>query len=375
MSESSSGKSLLIIGGGILGAVVLILIIVFVISLFKPKHISYEMMEARMVDAAKRYYSKNPSLLPAEDEEVILNYDSLVQEKYIKTLPELLKDGDKCSAHVIVNKTDTDYSYTPYLNCPGSYETVEIYKLLIDSNNIVTSGSGLYKDDNGSYYYRGEVTNNYIKLGQVEKNSKKIDNIWRIVSIESDNTIKIKSLNKLNKSYVWDDRYNENRKTNYGYNTFELSRIKATLNELDINEVIDSTFKSKLVAKNLCIGKRSDNDQDKSGSLECSELSSDKYLFGLLTPYEYMRASLDENCNNTISRSCANYNYLSSSKSTEWTLTASNADDYHVYYYDGRSYATTGAYNNKSIYPTAYLNSKTFFVSGTGTFSDPYIVK
>ena len=254
MSESTNGKSLLILGGGILGVIVLILIIVFVVSLFKPKQISYEQLEARMVEATKKYYEKNPSGLPHDNEETTLTYDVLVQNDLIKPMNELLKNSNNCNAYVIVNKNTSTYIYTPYLNCVGSYETIELYKLLIDSNNIVTSGSGLYKG-NGEYYYRGEVTNNYIKLGQIEKNSNKVDNIWRIIGIGADNSIKIKSLNNTGELYAWDDRYNETKKVNYGYNDFEISRMKDKLKELEKSNILmDDKYKSKLISnESFCI--------------------------------------------------------------------------------------------------------------------------
>lgn len=375
MSESKNGKTLLIVGGGILGFVILLLIIVFIASLFKKKSISYEKLELRMVEAAKSYYKKNPKLLPHDNEETTLSYETLSSNGFIDPLKDLVKGGENCTAYVLVDKKTGTHLYTPFLNCPGSYETVELYKLLIDKNNIVTSGSGLYKDNN-EYYFKGEVTNNYIKLGEIEKYSKKVDNLWRIISIKADNTIKIKSLNNTGTLYVWDDRYNEQKRTNYGYNDFEVSRIKDTLKSLEKDDVLmEAKYKSKLVKKNICVGKRRDNDEDITGILECSVMSNDMYMFGLISPYEHMKASLDANCNSTISRSCSNYNYLASNKNSEWTLTAFEDNNYQVYSYDGSVFTLSTAYNRKNIYPTAFLDTKTFYVSGTGTYSDPYIIK
>ncbi len=50
--------------------------------------------------------------------------------------------------------------------------------------NIVTSGDGLYKDDieENKYIYKGANPNNYIKLD---------NDLWRIISIEPDNTLKV----------------------------------------------------------------------------------------------------------------------------------------------------------------------------------------
>lgn len=376
MSESMNKKTLIILGGGIIGIIILILLITFIISITKKHYIKPEVLESKMVEAARKYYSKNTSLLPSVSEETMVSYDTLTKEQYIKPINEMIKDGNKCNAHVTVNNNNSQYIYTPYLYCEGIYETKELYKILLDTNEVVTNGSGLYSDSNGGYYFKGEVTNNYIKLGQVERYSSKKDNIWKIMSIESDNTIKIKSTLNTGKTYVWDDRYNETKKSNYGYNNFEMSRIKDTLKSLnESNIMLSDIYKNKLVARKLCIAKKNENDEDKTGTHECSVLSEDVYLFGLLNPYEYMRSSLDYNCKNILSPSCANYNYLSENRSSEWTLNAYANNDYQVYTFDGKNFSISGAYNNKNIYPTAYLNNKTYYVSGTGTYSDPYIIK
>ena len=61
----------------------------------------------------------------------------------------------------------------------GSSQSVDSIK-----ENVVTSGDGLYKDsyESGRYFFKGANPNNYIIFNNSE---------WRIVSIESDGTIKI----------------------------------------------------------------------------------------------------------------------------------------------------------------------------------------
>lgn len=376
MSESTSLKTLIIVGGGILGFVLLILLIVWITSIAKGHYVTYETLEAKMVEASKKYYSKNPTLLPAEDEETTLYYDTLVTEEYIKPLNKMLKDGDKCSAYVVISNVASNYDYAPYINCPGSYETQELYKVILKNNPVVTSGSGLYSDGDSGYYFRGEITNNYVKLGTIDDYGEEVDNLWRILSIEKDNTVKIRATKYTEDSYTWDDRYNETQENNYGYNKFEISRIKDTLANLIKEPIImDEEYKSKLVAKKLCVGRRELEDTTKNGSAECSVMSNDKYYFGLLSPYEYMRISLDDNCKDTSSISCSNYNFLRSDQNDEWTLSATITNDYEVLSFNGTRYNLESAYMEKNIMPSAYLNTRTFFVSGTGTMSDPYIIK
>jgi len=375
--EKSNNKSFILIGGGLIVFLLLILLIVWIISLRKGNFTTYERVIEKMEKATVEYYKKNEK--PVEEGEHYLSYNTLVDAGYIKPLNKLLKNGDECNAHVIVINNSLNYSYTPYLNCPGNngYETIELYKRLTESINVVTSGSGLYKATDGSYYYRGEVTNNYIKLGTVKKDNKNIDNIWQILSIDSDGAIKIRNTRSTNDTYLWDDRYNSITGFNNGYNDFELSRLKDTLKFLgNRDSVMSSEYRSKLTPKKLCIGKRNDEDSIKDGSIECSVMSNDKYSVGLIATYEYMRISLDNNCNKTVSPSCSNYNFLNNStKNNEWLLTAFRDNSFKSYAITNNSLSLSNADNEKYLYLTAYLTNKSFYLKGTGTLNDPYEIR
>ena len=365
------------VGLGLIIFLLLLLLIIWIISKSKGTYTTYEKVIEKMEKATVEYYKTNQR--PIDNGEFYLSYDVLVDGGYIKPLNKLLKNGDECNAHMIVINKDSNYSYTPYLNCTGNngYETIELYKRLIDSANIVTNGSGLYKANDGSYYYRGEVTNNYIKLGTIKREDKELDNIWRILSIESDGTIKIRNTRSTNSSYVWDDRFNESAGFNYGYNDFEKSRLKDTLIFLSNRDsVMTEKYRTKLVPKKLCIGKRSDEDTFKNGSIECALMSNDTYDVGVIATYEFMRISLDDNCNRTISQSCANYNFLSGSgHNNEWLLTANKDDDKNSYMFNGTVLQTSKNNNAKYLYLTAYLTNKSFYLKGSGTLNDPYEIR
>lgn len=373
-------KKLIIIGSSVIGVIVLLLIILWLVSIFGGKKLTYEQVEEKIVNAAEKYYKDNPTMLPASDGDYSLSYQTLVDAGYIKPLSELLKDGDKCSAEVTVNAQNSAYSYIAFLNCPGNYETKELKSIITEK--VVTSGEGLY-NDNGTYYYKGENVNNYIIIGMSgnEKEEKAITG--RIMSIESDGTIKVRLDKKTDGTYTWDDRYNENRGYNDGYNIFEKSRLKDTLKQLETEDkenidtlILSSKVKSKLVSKKLCIGTRTESDTTKDGSSECSVLSTDTYLFSLMAPYEYMRASMDDNCKNLTDLSCSNYNYLSDyDQSSEWLLTATNQNDYKAFEFDGTDISLSKTSSSKRLKFIVNLNKHTFYKSGTGTSVDPYIIK
>ena len=376
MSESSGGKRLIIVGSIIVGILIVILLVVWFLSKRKPTYVSYDKAIDTMQRAAAKYYDRNNDKLPVEDGDYILSYETLVSANLINPLNELLVDGNTCNAHIIVTNKSNFYTYTPYLNCENGYKTVELYKVLTAEDNIVTSGKGLYKDENGEYYFRGDVSNNYIKLGRTSYNKEEVDNIWRIMGIESDNTIKIRKIYPTNSSYVWDDRYNEEASRAYGYNKFELSKIKDIFEKLETSGyVLTKEYRNKIVAKKLCIAPRKTDDTTKDGSTECATLSEKEYNFGVIAPYEFMRASLDENCKNTLSRSCANYNYLATSQQVEWLVTPSTESSYQVYAFDGNTFDYKRTSSSNYLYLTTHLSDKVLFNSGSGTLEDPYTVR
>ena len=139
------------------------------------------------------------------------------------------------------------------------------------------------------------------------------------------------------------------------------------------DEFLTSDERSKLIKTNLCIGKRTQTDTTKDGSVECSEKTEESFIYSTMLPYEYMRASLDENCKNILDRSCANFNYLSNnSRSDEWSVTANPVNNKFVYEFVGDTYEVGIARSEKYVYPVVTLNEYAFYKSGSGTLSDPY---
>ncbi len=367
-------KTLIIAGCSIIGVLVLLLVVVWLMSIFKKNYVTYESVEEKIVGAAKKYYKEKPELLPVNDGKYTLSYNTLVEGQYIKPLNELLKDGDNCNAEIYVIKSGNTYAYVPKLNCGESYTSVELYKQILAKTDVVETGSGLYKNEDGSYYFRGKVTNNYIVFGQKTVKKKKVDVLWQILSIAPDGTIKIRSTEATNTKTDYDSRFNVEKNSYVGYNDFELGIIHSYLNELAKNEdILTNEQKAKLKATQLCIGMRSEEDTTKDGSTECSVLSSDNMLFGTLTPYEYMRASLDEDCIKTTDKACSNYNFLYDKEAKlQWIITASPINNYQAYEFNGKFFDLSSTKNKKVVYLTANLNEFAFYKSGTGTQSDPY---
>lgn len=376
MLESMNKKTLIIIGSSIIGLIVCLLIVVWLVSILKPHYYSYEDFEVKITEATKKYYKDNPTQLPASDGEYNMSYSTLVDGEYIKPINEMLKDGDNCTVQILVTKYSDNYSYIPYLTCPGSYETKELYKVILEQNPVVESGTGLYSDGNSGYYFRGDVTNNYVQIGEYGEEKREKPYLWQIMGVESDNTIKIISAHTTSERYTWDDRYNEKEESFDGYNDFEKSRLKDTLITLAGNdEILSEEFRNKFVAKELCIGKRKQTDTTKDGSVECETKTETKYLFGLITPYEFMRTSLDSNCKVAGSLSCLNYNYLSGYTTNSWSITSDAENTNKTYSFGGGVMAPYKSDREKKLYVVTYINKRVFFKSGTGTADDPYIIR
>jgi len=360
--------------GIIVGGMVILLIILYVCSLFTSKNYSYQELEKILKDAAVSYFKDNPDSLPSSDGDVVeIDSSNLVVAQKMKDFSEYTtKDGVVCSGTVQVEKSGNDYLYTPYLNCGENYLTEEFYKRITADGNIVTSGYGLYAS-NGGYAYRGEEVDNYVELD---------NSLWRIVKVTTNNEIVLISENGIEYSFQpWDDRYNESKRFSSGVNNYGASRIKEYLDKVYKNpsekngeDILSDNDKTKIVAYNLCIGKRSTNEEGSSNASECSEVLQDTKL-GLLSLSDYMYASVDPNCKTASSKSCQNYNYLANK--SEWWLATANKDDNSSAYKVERGGKISSDYCSSytSIRPVIYLNSKVLYKSGKGTLEKPYKIK
>lgn len=363
-------KMIKFMGVIVIGTIVLLLII-FILSLFTKKEYSYEDIETVLQSAAKSYFKDHKDSLPtAEDQIVEIDAANLIAEERMKDLSEYTKEGVVCTGRVQVQKVSSEYVYTPYLSCGEDYITQELYKVVTTKEKVVTSGYGLYSID-GNYVFRGEKVNNYVKLDK---------GLWRIVKITANNNIVLIKDEEAGQPLSWDDRYNQDTIYASGINTYSASRIKDTLEDLYNNpkskddEFLSKTDKTKIVSYNVCTAKRATNEVGSDNTIECSEVLKDQKV-GLLTASDYIRASIDPNCTSTASRSCQNYNYLTSGYSW-WLGTAVKENTSEVYSINDNGKIESGvASGYASIRPVIYLNDKVGFKSGKGTIEKPYKIK
>ena len=349
----------------VVGAFVGILLIFGIIKLIIGNKLSYQKIENKMVSATKDYLNDKDIdvSLPIGDEILTINVDDLVVNKNMKELSKYVKNKEiECTGNVIVRKQDEEYLYIPSLDCGEAYKTLSLKDYILENEDIVSNGDGLYYLNN-EYIYRGEYVNNYVKFaGQT----------WRILKIDSEGNIKLlQDESKLRNN--WDNRYNVDFKSTVGINNYELSRIDQKLQEV-YSEIFTDDDKKLIATKNLCIGKRYIDDLTKDGSTECQILFENQKI-GLMQINEFLIASLDANCTKIRDGACQNYNYLSNYDDPWWTLTSNAAKTSNVYAVTGKSTDTANASVGKIIRATIYLNEDVIYVSGDGTSEKPYIFK
>lgn len=350
--------------GIILGGFVVFIIIIFLISKCGKGSHSYEQLETKMLKEAKNHYKANEKELPTENKDTAtITLKKLISEERIPELEEYLgKEDAKCDGYVTVINNGGYYLYVPNLTCGKDYQT-KLLKDQIIENSLVENGVGLYQI-NDEYIFKGEVKDNYVKLG---------DDTYRIIRINTDGSIKLINIGKSD-TYAWDDRYNAEVGRDAGINDYIYnnlnSRIKDTLEDLYKNGSYNDDYKSHIVSQDLCVGKRSEEDTSKDGSTECSVKIQDQYL-GLIAVYEYLQASMSPACEIPTDNGCKNYNWMEGI--TTWSITADATKSNKVWKL-GTEFFLTNASNSAKIRPTIVINDSTTFESGTGTETDPYII-
>lgn len=358
-----NNKQKITLFGSIAFVMLLIIITISIAVKLVGVKITYEQLEEELENSTYKYLSENPNELPnANNPTVVINANTLIENKYIKELKKYVKDSS-CTANVLVDYENNNYKYQAYLTC-NNFKTEKLIDVIKNNNKISQTGEGLY-EMNTELIFRGQNPKNYVLFA---------DRLWRIVKINKDGNINIiVTTEKADINDEWDDRYNTEKGTQRGINNFLLSR---TFNAIqNFYDTTLSSYNSYLAKYDLCVGKRLEESTDKSGSLECNEKIEKQYI-GLLPVYDYMNASLDGLCQTSISKECQNYNYLADNKFKWWTMTADMKTTYDVFYVSTKGqlesdYASVNAQHRFVI----ALNSDVLFAGGDGTKDNPYTIR
>lgn len=365
-------KKMLITLCSVVAAILVLIIVLILIFTLRDKTLSFERIEEKIVSAGMNYYNDHKDLLPASGTTTV-DTSTLIAEGYLNDLSKYTGDEELiCNGTVYVTKTPSGHSYRSRLFCGTTYVTKKFKDVVV--NNIVTSGSGLYEEeqvnpnDNSSmhkvYVFKGDNVNNYVKVGSY---------YWRIVKIYENGEMAVLGDPELLRT-TWDDRYNINEDEYFGINAYSISRIKDIINEKVVGDADGFLkIKSLISPHNACVGSRDTNDASRDGSAECSEVLENQY-FSLLPTYDYLNASLDSNCIAALDESCYNYNYLAADRDEWWTITGVGDNTFGVYFVDGIM-ETNNANYTKAARLYAHLDANVSYVSGNGTYDDPYVLR
>ena len=252
---------------------------------------------------------------------------------------------------------------------------------LITSSNNTSDKSGLYistatNTGASTYYFRGNVENNYVSFAGF---------IWRIVRINEDGTIRIVMQDGINNNVTYEFNSNTN---NYSYMYYTNSEAKATL---------ESWYQTN-------IGSKSDlANKVVSGNYYCEQAKakySSSYTSGNASMTVYssytpnFKCTTDGNGKGQVNASVgllsydevvyaggysgqSNSNYYLYNNKTFWTMSPAGFSGYYsrVWYVNTAGYIIIYDVNNPSaLRPVLILKADTL-ATGDGTSGDPYEIQ
>lgn len=218
----------------------------------------------------------------------------------------IIYDYDKNSKEIVKNENNKKISAADYIINEYANKITEggsINRLKVEGQ----TDSGLYDIDD-EYVFRGSSVNNYIKYN---------GSTYRILSIDKE-TKTIKVINTTGSASLFGDSTIFNKTVYYTDNQEEY--LKTNLNKNWDTGIVDNNDKSRNIVRQEV--KNTNNNES-------------ILKFGLISAYDYINASTDDNCyNNFKSDGCGNDNYLKDmfNGNSAWTLTRLNDTD--IWYVD-----------------------------------------
>ena len=348
-------KRMMIMLGIAIGIFVVILIIISITKGVSGEKVSYEKLSDIMVSAAEKYYDENKSVLTV-GEKTTVQLNTLIEKKHMKELTKYTSNTT-CTGHVEIIKNGAENLYIPSLTC-DDYKTVTLFDKITEATVVSENGLHLI---NGEYVFKGDNVNNYVSFG---------GQTWRIIKIDKNGNLKLINSKDIIGSTEWDNRYNINTSYNDGINDFSLSRMNETLKEAyEGIDIVPTDSKKYVVYEPWCTGKR--NFEDKSITPSGCNEKTENY-FGLIAPEDYAGASFDPNCVLIDSKSCSNYNYLTSFMTTSWTLIATTENDYSALGIRNNIVLNQKTSANNRAFVSLIINGENLYKIGNGTKNDPY---
>ena len=264
------------------------------------------------------------------------------------------------------------------------YEVIDAEPTLTTSSNKSSDASGLYKSTatntgEPTYYFRGNVTNNYVSFaGQT----------WRIVRINEDGTIRIVMQDGINNNTEY--KFNSNS-SNYSYMYYTNSNAKTQLESWYQTNIGSNTSLASKVATGAYYCEQAKAKRDSSYTSGSATMT----LYSSYTPD--FKCTTDGNGKGIVNASVGllsydevvyaggyygayaiygNTKYYLYNKRSFFTMTPAGVNNTtsEVFYVTG-----SGNMNADSVYFSEELTPvinflPTISVTGTGTSSDPFVV-
>ena len=237
---------------------------------------------------------------------------------------------------------------------------------ILDNTDIVTSGDGLYEDEyeDGRYLYKGANPNNYVTF-----NNEKAG--WRIISINSDGTIKIMK-NAIIGDIAWDTSNSNNWNRPASLNTY--------LNG-DYYNSLTSTAQGQIVEGTYYAGGVTDDNNDMQDQISDEKSVTSKVKVALPTLSEYLRSNSNKEQCGTLSLINPNYSTCKNSgwmfnNDLWWTLSPYSGHSRYVFLVNisGHVSGNSANHTRTAVRPAITLSSEVQITGGIGTESDPYIL-
>ena len=240
----------------------------------------------------------------------------------------------------------------------------ELYGVCFPSaGDQIIEDAGLEKDPyECRYFFTGANPNNYITFNNES---------WRIISVECDGTIKIMRTESIG-NMAWDSSSNNNWARPVTLNTY--------LNVTYYNG-LNSIAQSKIVAKDWSIGAVIFNNNDLSAQVNDENSKKWNGKVALVTVSEYLRSNSNKNScgsfslNNDNYLSCKNTNWMVHPSIWWWTMSPFSGYSNTVFAVNnGGNFGSSLVDYSNAVRPVVYLSSEVT-LTGSGTQSDPYVVK
>ncbi len=305
-----------------------------------------------------------------------------VQDAYLANFVEIAPNETHYYVFDLYNTSNNNFKAT--LNIGVEKEIQEYFAATILKNNevkqapLTTIGEEAALQDEGlieisdgqetSYYFRGNVANNYVMLGNA---------LWRIVKINTDGTVKL----------ILDDYSDtQNMQTANNENSLDITMTNVYQSLNDYYEKNLKNYDKYIANTRICVDDTVSNISDGTTYyLGYTRALTDynpiysclgsNYLskIGLLTVDEALLAGASKNSDNN-----AYYLYTNGKTTSWWTMTPALRNDNNITYFsikeNGRlMYNDLDSYY-RGIRPVINLIKRTI-VTGNGTNSDPYIIK